>query len=102
MKPPLTWLEDDARDLLVALERLLELAPALFAARLVTREHGLAERVLDALQIDFDGVADLDIGLPARAREFAQRDAAFGLRAHVDDRKVLFDADDLALDDGAF
>ena len=34
--------------------------------------------------------------------EFAQRDAAFGLRADVDDRKVLLDADDLALDDGAF
>ena len=93
---------DDAGDLLVALERLLELAPALLAARLVTRQDGFAERVLDALQIDLDGVADLDLGLPAGARELAQRDAAFGLRADVDDRKVLLDADDLALDDGAF
>ena len=102
VKPPLTWLGDDAGDLLVALERLLELAPALLAARLVTREHRLAERVLDALQIDLDGVADLDLGLPAGTGELAQRDAAFGLRAHVDDRKVLLDADDFALDDGAF
>ena len=93
---------DDSRDLLVALERLLELAPALLAARLVARQDGFAERVLDALEIDLDGVADLDLGLAAGARELAQRDAAFRLRAHVDDRKVLLDADDLALDDGAF
>ena len=64
----LDLVEDDARDLLVALERLLELAPALLAARLVAREHRLAERVLDPLEIDLDRVADLELGLPARAR----------------------------------
>src|SRR5262249_5108737 len=93
---------DDARNLLVPLERLLELAPALFAAPLGPREHRLAERVLDAFEINLDRVADLDVGLATGAREFAQRNAALGLRAYVDDRKVLLDADDFALDDGAF
>ena len=64
----LDLVEDDARDLLVALERLLELAPALLAARLVARQHRLAERVLDALEIDLDGVADLDLVAAAGAR----------------------------------
>src|SRR5580704_14193972 len=45
----LDLVEDDARDLLVALESLLELAPAFLAPRLVARQHGLAERVLDPL-----------------------------------------------------
>ena len=89
-------------DLLVAVEGLLELAPALLAARLVARQHRFAERVLDALQIDLDLVADLELGLPAGPGEFAHRDAAFGLRADVDDGHVLLDADDVAFDDGAF
>ena len=69
----LDLIEDDALDLFVAVEGLLELAPALLAPRLVAREHGFAERVLDALQIDLDGIADLESRLPARGREFAQR-----------------------------
>ena len=89
-------------DLLVVLERLLELAPAFLAARLVAREHRFAERVLDALEIDLDLVADLDLAVAAGAGEFLERDAAFGLRADVDDGDVLLDADDRALDDGAF
>ncbi len=48
-------------DLLVVLERLLELAPAFLAARLVARQDGFAERVLDALEIDLDLVADLEL-----------------------------------------
>ena len=97
----LDLVEDDALDLLVGLEGLLELAPALLAPRLVARQHRFAERILDALQIDFDGVADLDFGLAARAGEFAERDAPFGLGADVDDGEVLLDADDDPLDDRA-
>ena len=102
MKPPLTWLKIDALDLLVALEGLLELAPALLAARLVARQHGFAERILDPLEIDFDGVADLEVVLAARAVELAQRHAALGLEAHIDDGEVLLDADHGALDHGTF
>ena len=83
-------------------EGLLELAPAFLAARLVAREHRLAERVLDALEIDLDLVADLDLAAAAGAGELADRDAAFGLGADVDDGHVLLDRDDRALDDGAF
>ena len=55
----LDLIEDDAVDLLVVLEGLFELDPALLAARLVARDDGFAERVLDALEIDLDLVADL-------------------------------------------
>src|SRR5207247_1239447 len=66
----LDLIEDDAGDLLVALERLLELAPALLAARLVAREHRLAQRVLDALEINLDLVADLDLAAAPGPGEF--------------------------------
>ena len=97
----LDLVEDDARNLLVLLEHLLEAGPALLAASLVARQHGLAERVLDALEVDFHLVADLQVGLAADG-ELAQRHAAFHLQADVDDGEVLLDADDLALDDSAF
>src|SRR6185436_16031026 len=101
-KAALDLIEDDAGDLLVAVERLFELAPAFLAARLVARENRLAERVLDALEIDLDLVADLDLAAAAGAGELADRDATLGLRADIDQRHVLLDTDDLALDDGAF
>jgi len=95
-------IEDDALDLLVLLERLLELDPALLAARLVARNDRFAERVLDALEVDLDFVADLRRGIAAVIGEFLQRHAALGLQADVDERHVFFDRDDPALDDGAF
>ena len=98
----LDLVEDDAVDLLVVVEGLLELAPAFFAARLVARQHGFAERIFDAVEEHLDFVADLEIAFAAGAGEFAQRHAAFGLQADVDDGHVLFNCDDLALDDGAF
>jgi hypothetical protein len=61
-----------------------------------------ASRIFDALQIDLDGVADLDGGLAVRRAELLQRHAAFGLQTDVDDREVLLDADDLALHHLAF
>src|SRR5437660_3020134 len=98
----LDLVEDDAVDLLVVLEGLLELAPALFAARLVARQHGFAERILDAVEEHLDFVTDLEIAFTAGAGKFAQSHAALGLQADVDDGHVLFNCDDLALDDGAF
>src|SRR5262249_23099448 len=98
----LDLIEDDASHLLAAVERLFELAPALLAARLVAGKHRLAERVLHPLEIDLDGVAELDVGLPARAGQFAPRHPAFGFFAHVDDGNVLLNGDDGAFDDRAF
>ena len=97
----LDLVEDHAVDLLALLEGLFELDPALFAPRLVARDHGFAERVLDALEIDFDGVANLGRRVAAVVGEFLQRDPAFGLQTDVDQRHVLFDGDDAALDDRA-
>src|SRR6202012_562530 len=98
----LDLIEDDAVNLLVVVEGLLELAPAFLAARLVARQHGFAERVLDAIEEHFDLVADLEFVFAAGPGEFAQRHAAFGLQADVDDGHVLFNRNHLALDDRAF
>src|SRR6202045_2551544 len=98
----LDLVEDDAVHLLVVVEGLLELAPALLAARLVARQHGFAERILDAVEKHLDHVADLDFAFAAGSCEFAQRHAAFGFEADVDDGHVLLDRNNGALDDGAF
>ncbi len=73
--------EDHALDALAGLVLLLEPGPALLAPRLLARQHSLAGRVLDALEIDIDLVADGEIGRAARHAEFFQGDAAFGLEA---------------------
>ena len=52
--------EDHAGDAGLLVEGALELDPAFLAAGLVARQHGFAQRVLDALEIDLDVVADLD------------------------------------------
>src|SRR3984957_16472114 len=98
----LDLVEDDALDLFVVLERLLKLAPALLAARLVARQHGFTKGIFDAFEIDFDGVADLDLVVATGPGEFLQRNAALGLQAHVDDGEVFFDPDHRPFDDGAF
>src|SRR5215510_2723574 len=98
----LDLIEDDALHLLVIVESLFELAPALLAACLVAREHRFAERVLDALEINFHRVADLEVALPARSGELPQRDPALGFGADVDDGEILLDPDDRSFDDGPF
>ena len=98
----LDLVEDDAVDALVGLEGLLELDPAFLAARLVAGDDGFAERVLDALDIDLDLVADTDRLVAVGAGKFLEGDAAFGLGADIDDRDVLLDRDHDALDDRAF
>src|SRR5262249_14569948 len=94
-------IEDHALNLLASIESLLELGPAILAARFLPAENGLTGSILDALDINFHLIADRDRGdLPLRT-EFFERDAAFGLEAHIDDRQILFDSDDLALDHSA-
>ena len=65
--------EDGALDRLVLVERLLEAGPALLAAGLLARQHRLAQRVLDALEVDLDGVADLELAcrLPLTPNSFS-------------------------------
>ena len=95
----LDLVEDDAFDALALVELLLEAHPALLAARLLARQHGLAQRILDALDIDFDGVADLELAVLGLGAEFLHRHAALDLQADIDDGHVLFDGRDDAAND---
>ncbi len=89
--------DDGAMTRLVVGEHAFQAGPGLFAAGLLAADDRLAQRVLDALQIDLDAVAHLDGGLAAvGGAEFLQRDAALGLQADVDDGEVLLDRDDQA------
>jgi hypothetical protein len=94
--------EDHAVDALLGLEGLFELHPRLFAPGLVAGDDGLAQRILDALHVDLDLVADLDRLVAVGTGEFLEGDASLGLGADIDDRDVLFDRDHLALHDRAF
>ncbi len=94
--------EDLALDALLLLGRLLEAIPGLLAAGLVAAEHRLAAGVLDAVEVDLDGVADLDLGGASGGGEFLEVDAAFHLVADVDDGLSGLYREDRAFDDGAF
>src|SRR3990172_4181497 len=98
----LAALEDHAFDALAGFVFLFEPGPALLAAGLLARQHGINESVLDALQIDIDLIANGEIGRASRHAKFFDGDTAFGLEADIDHRDVLFDCDDGALDDAAF
>ncbi len=101
-EPALDPAEDHAGHPLIGLEALFELRPRLFAPRLLARQRGLAVLVFHAFEEDLDDVADMDLGfVAASGREFLQRHAAFGFEADIDQRGVILDADDAALDDGA-
>jgi hypothetical protein len=96
----LDLVEDDALDALAGVELGFQADPAFLTASLLARQDGLAQRILDALDIDFDLVAGLQL-LGAGA-EFLQRDAALDLEADIDDGHVLLDGRDQTLDDGTF
>ena len=98
----LDLVEDHAFDALVLVVHFLELDPALFAAGLLAAEDGLAQGVLDAVDVDLDLGAHLDGAVTAGLAEFLERDAAFGLETDVDDREILLDGNDRAFDHGAF
>src|SRR5690625_4977921 len=93
--------KDRAFDTIAVIIGLFKPIPGLFAARLVAADHGLAARILDALEEDLDLVADADLGRLAGAGEFLQIDAAFHLEADIDDGLAVLDGDDRALDDTA-
>ncbi|EGE57140.1 hypothetical protein RHECNPAF_470013 [Rhizobium etli CNPAF512] len=98
----LDLVEDHAFDALAGFELGFELDPAFFAASLLARQNGFAKRVFDALDIDFDFVADLQRTVLGACAEFLERDAAFNFEADVDNGHVLLDTRDDALGDIAF
>ena len=79
-----------------------DLVPDAHLVGLLLGEDDHAGVVLTALEEDLDGVAGLDGDFAARVGELGDGDLAFGLVADVDDRVVLGDLDDGALDDLAF
>ncbi len=99
---PLDPAEDDAVDPLAVVERLLEVGPCLFAARLFAAQRYDPFAVLEPLDEDVDVVARLQFGILPGRGEFLQTDAAFGLQADVDQNHVVFDLDDGSLDHTAF
>src|SRR5205085_4358857 len=98
----LDLIEDHAGDLFVRLEGLFELDPAFLAARLVARKHRLAQRVLHALEIDLDFVANLQACIASRPAEFAYRHATLGLQSEVDNGDILLYSDHVPFDDRTF
>jgi len=77
---------------------LLKTIPCFFAASFLARDLGFAAGILNAVQIHFHSVADVDVRLLAGVREFFQIDAAFHLVADIDDGLARFDRDNPAFD----
>ena len=94
--------EDDALDALAGGVLRLQRVPGGFAAGAVARQHRLAHGILDAVDEHFDFVADVQLGLHAGRCKLAERHAALRLQADIDDREVVLDGGDAALDHATF
>ena len=94
--------EDYAGHAFVRLKALVELSPGLLATRLLARELGLPVLILHALEIDFDDVADMQLGLGTPSDELLERHAPFRFEADIDQRDIVLQSDNPALDDSAF
>ena len=66
------------------MKALVQLAPGFLAARLLAGELGLPVLIFHPLKKDFDGVADMEIGLSASCGELLQGHAALRFEADVD------------------
>src|SRR5580700_2297761 len=86
VKPPLTW---------------LKMTPSTFSffSNACSSLTQLSSRLALPREIDFDFVAKPRRRVASMIGEFLERHAPFSLEADVDDGHVLFDRDDLALDD---
>ena len=93
--------EDHAIDALILGGHFFEADPGFFALGLFAAEHGFAQSVFDALEINFNGRANLDVGVLARLGKVLEWNAAFGLEADVNDHQIVFNGKNLALDDRA-
>ena len=79
-----------------------QLIPSGFATGAIAAEHRFAIAVFNAVDIDFNFVANFKIGFLAGRGEFAQCHAAFGFKAHINDSHVIFDGSDGAFYNAAF
>ncbi len=93
---------DEARDDLALLERRLETLPGAGALGLFARQTRLARAVFDAVERDFDFVADGDFELAALVLELLDRDHRLGLEAGAHHDHVGSDVDHPAGEDLAW
>ncbi len=91
-----------ALDRLILFKHRFQRDPTFLAAGLFARQHGLAEGIFHALQVNFDLVTRLQPAVFRADAEFLQQHAAFDLQADIDDSQILLDADNDTLDDRAF
>src|SRR3954447_8048689 len=101
-EPALHPAKDHAFHTIAGGEFLFELVPRGFTACAVARQHRFAGRILDAVDVNLDLVADGDFRLLAGHRKLAQSNAAFRLQSDVDHRHVILDRGDGALHHLAF
>ena len=92
-------LRDGRFDHFVALVRLDDLLPGLERARAALGEKERAVDLVDAMDHDFEGVADAQRLWIDGERELAEGKHAFGLAADVDEQFVLVFLDDRAGED---
>ena len=92
---------DDADDDFLFLEGRLQPRPGSRALGFFARQAGLAGAVLDAVQGDFDGLADGDLDFALFILELIGGDDRFGFQSDIDDDVVLADFDDQSIEDGA-
>src|SRR5439155_19933932 len=76
--------------------------PGFLPPRLLARQRRLAILVFHPFEEDLYDIADVDLRRGAADGEFLQRDAAFRFEADIDQRGIILNRDDPALDDGAF
>src|SRR5690606_1535005 len=93
---------DDAFDDLLLLERLFEPRPGARTLGLLARQTGFARAIFDAVERDFDVVADADFDLTALVLELLDRDNGFALQTGIDENDVRADIDDAPGQDGTW
>src|SRR5262245_56653223 len=92
---------DDALDDLLLLESLLQARPGAGTLGLLARQARLAVAVLDAVECDFDVVADGDFELTALVLELIGWDDGFALQTRIDEHDVGSDFHDASGQDRA-
>jgi len=92
---------DNSDDDFLLLERGLETRPGASALGFLARQPGFARAIFDAVQGDFDGLADDDLDFTLFILELIGRYDRFGLQSDVDDDIVLSDFDDQPVENGA-
>ena len=94
--------ENGAFDAFALGEFLFKLDPRFFAAGFFARQHGFAQSVFDALDIDVDHGTRLQRAVLGLSAKFLDGHAAFNLQTGVDDDHVFFNGNDAAFDNRTF